>query len=155
MSLQSLSGLWADAHRPASPSHGGNRAQAVHLLPRLHCFQSGMRSPDKVSITLRHLPFNRYLQSDRANNLIPGSSKSAHLTRIRDDIREFKQKHELGTLNNHLNVYYLCPFRHRNRALDCQYRAIHRGSRRSQHDRWRAARCHWEERGGGWCSFIV
>ncbi|GMT17023.1 hypothetical protein PFISCL1PPCAC_8320, partial [Pristionchus fissidentatus] len=37
-------------------------------------------------------------QSDRANNLIPGSSKSAHLTRLREDIREFKQKHDLETV---------------------------------------------------------
>lgn len=35
-------------------------------------------------------------QENRANNLIPGKSKKAHLEHIRKDIREFKDKHGLG-----------------------------------------------------------
>ncbi|OLL24129.1 Inositol-3-phosphate synthase [Neolecta irregularis DAH-3] len=34
-------------------------------------------------------------QSDRADNLIPGNDKSAHLEHIRKDIRDFKQKNRL------------------------------------------------------------
>uniref|UniRef100_A0A7E4ZYI1 Inositol-3-phosphate synthase n=1 Tax=Panagrellus redivivus TaxID=6233 RepID=A0A7E4ZYI1_PANRE len=34
-------------------------------------------------------------QGARANNVIPGESKQEHLERIRSDIREFKQKHDL------------------------------------------------------------
>ncbi|CAD6192573.1 unnamed protein product [Caenorhabditis auriculariae] len=34
-------------------------------------------------------------QGDRANNVIPGKNKSAHLEHIRKDIREFKEKHDL------------------------------------------------------------
>jgi len=34
-------------------------------------------------------------QKDRANNLIPGDDKNAHVEHIRNDIREFKQKNNL------------------------------------------------------------
>jgi myo-inositol-1-phosphate synthase len=37
-------------------------------------------------------------QEDRADNLIPGSDKQAHLERLRKDIREFKQEHQLDSV---------------------------------------------------------
>src|SRR5699024_467332 len=37
-------------------------------------------------------------QSDRANNLIPGDDKQAHLEQIRKDIRDFKEKNKLDTV---------------------------------------------------------
>ncbi|VDM85545.1 unnamed protein product, partial [Strongylus vulgaris] len=34
-------------------------------------------------------------QGDRANNVIPGADKKQHLEHIRQDIRNFKEKHDL------------------------------------------------------------
>lgn len=36
-------------------------------------------------------------QGDRANNVISGASKKEHLEHIRRDIRNFKEKNNLGT----------------------------------------------------------
>lgn len=35
-------------------------------------------------------------QAERADNLLPGQSKQAHLDRLRQDIREFREQHQLG-----------------------------------------------------------
>ena len=39
------------------------------------------------------------VQESRANNILPGTDKKAHLEKIRQDIRDFKKAHGLDKVN--------------------------------------------------------